>query len=83
MPSTSQWSQANGPADQAWADLATQLTPAASLARIDAVTARAVTTITVLGTLLTGLGVLTAGQFAHHGAARGLAVATAATILTR
>jgi hypothetical protein len=54
VPSTSQWSQANGPAAQAWADLATQLTPAASLARIDAVTARTVTTITVLGTLLTG-----------------------------
>ena len=49
-------------ADQAWADLAAQLTPANSLARIDTVTARAITTITVLGTLLIGLGVLTAGQ---------------------
>jgi MFS family permease len=62
-------------ADQAWTDLASQLTPAASLARIDAVTARAVTTITVIGLLLTGLGALAAGQFARHGAARGLAVA--------
>jgi hypothetical protein len=56
------------PADQAWQDLAAQLTPANSLARIDAVTARAVTTITVIGTLLTGLGALAAGQFARHGA---------------
>ena len=67
------------PVDQAWADLATQLTPAASLARIDMVTARAVTTITVIGVLLTGLGALAAGQFAHHGAARGLAAATVIT----
>ncbi len=63
------------PADQAWADLAAQLTPAASLARIDAVTSRAITTITVIGVLLTGLGALGAGQFAHRGAARDLAVA--------
>jgi hypothetical protein len=67
------------PADQAWVDLAAQLTPASSLARIDAVTARAVTTITVIGTLLTGLGALAAGQFAHHGVARGLAAATVIT----
>jgi hypothetical protein len=67
------------PADQAWEDLAAQLTPANSLARIDAVTARAVTTITIIGTLLTGLGALTAGQFAHHGAARTLAAATVIT----
>jgi hypothetical protein len=63
------------PTDQAWADLAAQLTPAASLARIDAVTGRAVTTITVIGVLLTGLGALGAGQFAHRGTARDLAVA--------
>ena len=43
-------------ADQAWADLAAELAPAKSLARIDTVTARAVTTITVVGVLLTGLG---------------------------
>lgn len=65
-------------ADQAWADLAAQLTPAASLARIDAVTSRAVTTITVLGVLLTGLGALAAGQLAG-GAARGLAIAAVIT----
>ena len=67
------------PADQAWADLARQLTPAASLARLDTVTARAITTITVLGTLVTGLGALTAGQFTHNGAARALAAATVIT----
>ena len=63
------------PADQSWADLAAQLTPAASLARIDAVTGRAITTITVIGVLLTGLGALGAGQFVHRDAARDLAVA--------
>jgi hypothetical protein len=66
-------------ADQAWADLAAQLTPASSLARIDTVTNRAITTITVLGVLLTGLGTLAAGQFTHSSAARGLAAATVAT----
>ena len=36
-------------ADQAWDELAAELTPAKSLARVDTVTARAVTTITVVG----------------------------------
>jgi hypothetical protein len=67
------------PGDQVWADLAARLTPAASLGRIDAVTARAITTITVIGVLLTGLGTLSAGQLAHHGAARDLAVAAVIT----
>jgi hypothetical protein len=67
------------PADQAWADLAAQLTPANSLARIDTVTARAITTITVLGTLLTGLGALTAGQLTSSTAAQDLATATVIT----
>ena len=67
------------PADQAWADLAAQLTPANSLARIDTVTARAITTITVLGGLLTGLGALAAGQFTASTAAQELAAATVAT----
>jgi hypothetical protein len=65
--------------DQAWADLAAQLTPANSLARIDTVTGRAITTITVLGTLLTGLGALAAGQFTASAAAQDLAAATVAT----
>ena len=47
--------------DRNWAELAAELTPAKSLARVDTVTARAVTTITVIGVLLTGLGVLSAG----------------------
>jgi len=67
------------PADQAWADLAARLTPAASLDRIDAVTARAITTITVIGVLLTGLGAVSAGQLGPSGAARALAVATVIT----
>lgn len=67
------------PADQAWAELAAQLTPAASLARIDTVTTRAVTTITVIGVLLTGLGALAAGQVAHGTATRDLAVAAVIT----
>ena len=66
-------------ADQAWADLAVQLTPANSLTRIDTVTARAITTITVLGVLLTGLGALAAGQFTSSSAAQDLAAATVAT----
>lgn len=63
-------------ADRSWADLAAQLTPAASMARIDTVTGRAVTTITVIGLLLTGLGAVGAGQLAKDsGAATALAVA--------
>jgi hypothetical protein len=64
------------PADQAWADLAARLTPAASLDRVDTVTARAVTTITVLGVLLTGLGAVTAGELADSTVTRVLAAAT-------
>ncbi len=67
------------PAGQAWADLAAQFTPAASLARIGTVTARAITTITVLGVLLTGLGALAPGQFTHSSAAQDLAAATIVT----
>ena len=66
-------------ADQAWADLAAQLTPARSLARVDTVTARAVTTITVVGVLLTGLGALAAGLPTQNTAARDLAAATVIT----
>jgi hypothetical protein len=63
-------------ADRAWAELAAQLTPAASIARVDTVTARAVTTITVIGLLLTGFGALNAGQLGSYSpAATGLAVA--------
>jgi hypothetical protein len=71
--------QPTSPADQAWIGLAARLTPAGSLDRIDAVTARAITTITVIGVLLTGLGALSAGQLARHGAARDMAVAAVIT----
>src|SRR5215472_11031409 len=66
-------------ADQHWADLAGQLAPAASLTRIDTVTARAIGTITVIGVLITGLGALAAGQATRGGLARDLAVATVIT----
>ena len=66
-------------ADQAWADLAAELAPAKSLARIDAVTARAVTTITVVGVLLTGLGAASTALPAQPGPARVLAAATVIT----
>jgi hypothetical protein len=63
-------------ADRAWAELAAQLTPAASIARADIVTSRAITTITVIGLLLTGFGALNAGQLGSYSpAATGLVVA--------
>jgi hypothetical protein len=65
--------------DQAWAALSAELTPAKSLARVDTVTARAVTTITVVGLLLTGLGTLSAGLLSRGGLARDLAFATVIT----
>jgi MFS family permease len=72
-------------ADQAWQDVADLLTPAKSLDRNDkakaAATTRITTTVTVVGTLLTGLGVLAAGQPTLSGSARVLvavAVAVAA-----
>ena len=67
------------PADQTWADLGAELTPAKSLTRVDAVTARAITTITVVGVLLTGLGAVTAGLLTQNGAARVLAAVTVIT----
>jgi len=67
------------PADQAWADLAAGLTPANSLARVDTVTARVVTTVTVVGLLLTGLGAASAALLAQPGTARNLTVAAVVT----
>jgi hypothetical protein len=71
--------RATSRSDQAWADLAAELTPAKSLARVDTVTARAVTTVTFIGVLLTGLGAFSAGLAAHTGPARGLAMAAVIT----
>jgi hypothetical protein len=64
--------------DQGWADLGSELTPAKSLARIDTTTARAVTTVTVVGILLTGLGATATGLPAASGLTNALAVATVA-----
>lgn len=63
--------------DEAWADLAAELTPVRSLARIDTVTARAITTVTVVGVLLTGLGAASVALPAQSGLARALAAAAA------
>ena len=72
--------QPASPADQTWAALAGELTPAKSLARIDTVPARAVTTVTVVGLLLTGLGAFAAGLPSGLGQpALGLAVASVVT----
>lgn len=66
-------------ADEAWVNLAAELTPAKSLARVDAATARTVTTVTIIGVLLTGLGILSAGQLSQNGPAQGLATAAVIT----
>lgn len=60
--------------DRAWAALGSELTPAKSLARLDTATARVVTTVTVVGALLTGFGVISATQTTIAGPARILAL---------
>ncbi len=69
----------SGPQDLAWAELAAELTPAKSLARIDAVTARVVTTVTVVGLLLTGLGAFSAALPSQGEPAKALAIAAVVT----
>jgi hypothetical protein len=59
----------------AWRALADELTPAKSLARVDVATSRVVTNVSVVGSLLTGLGLVAAGLPATDVAARNLAVA--------
>ena len=49
------------PRDRAWQTLADELAPAKSLARIDAATARVISNVSIIGTILMGLGLLTAG----------------------
>jgi hypothetical protein len=68
-----------GPRELSWQALAQELAPAKSLARIDALTARVVTNVTVVGTILTALGLLAAGLPTTSAAARGLALAAVAT----
>lgn len=62
------------PQDQAWAALGLELTPAKSLARVDTASARVVATVTVVGALLTGFGVIGAGLPASAGPARILSI---------
>ena len=61
--------------DQVWVELGAELTPAKSLARVDTVTARTVTTVTVLGVRLTGLGTLSTLLPTVSDLARALAMA--------
>jgi len=61
------------PRQQAWAALAAELTPAKSLQRLDAATARVVSTVSIVATLLTGLGLIAAGLANLTDAARVLA----------
>jgi hypothetical protein len=61
------------PGQQAWAALGAELTPAKSLQRLDAATARVVSTVGVVATLLTGFGLVAAGVGNLSGGARGLA----------
>jgi hypothetical protein len=67
------------PRDSGWQALAQELAPAKSLARIDAVTSRIVTNVSVVGTILTALGLLAAGLPTTSAAARGLALAAVVT----
>lgn len=60
---------------RAWQALADELAPAKSLARIDTAAGRVLGNVTVVGTLLTGLGLLAAGLPGTSDAARGLALA--------
>ena len=64
--------------DQVWVDLADELTPANSLERVDTTTDRVVRTVTIVGTLLGGLGVFGATNPAVGGAARWITIAAVA-----
>jgi hypothetical protein len=64
------------PREQALAALAAELTPAKSLQRLDTASARVVSTISILATLLTGLGLITAGLTNLTEPARILAIAS-------
>jgi hypothetical protein len=65
-------------ADRMWRAAAAELTPARSLARIDAHARQVVGTVSVVGTLLTGLGLVAGDQVATSAVARWLAVAAVA-----
>lgn len=69
--------QAPSARQRAWAELGAELTPAKSLQRLDAATARVVSTISVVATLLTGFGLVAAGLSSLPGAGRVLAAIAA------
>ena len=64
------------PGEEAWIALAQELAPAKSLQRLDAATARVVSTVSIVATLLTGLGLVAAGLVNLSDFARTLAVVT-------
>jgi hypothetical protein len=64
--------------DRVWADLAGELTPAKSLERVDTATDRVIRTVTIIGTLLGGLGVFGATKPSVSGPARWITVAAVA-----
>ncbi len=61
-------------ADQTWATLGNELTPAKSLQRMDTATDRVVRTVTIIGTLLGGFGVFGATKPTVSGPARWITV---------
>jgi hypothetical protein len=64
--------------DRVWATLAGELTPAKSLERVDTATDRVVRTVTIIGTLLGGLGVFGATKPSVSGPARWITIAAVA-----
>ena len=64
--------------DRVWVNLAAELTPAKSLERVDTATDRVVRTVTIIGTLLGGLGVFGATKPSVSGPARWLTIAAVA-----
>jgi hypothetical protein len=66
------------PADEQWQTAAEGLTPQESLSRINANARATVGAVTLIGTLLTGLGLLSAQALPTEGPTRGFALAAAA-----
>ncbi len=64
--------------DRVWVNLADELTPAKSLERVDTATDRVVRTVTIIGTLLGGLGVFGATKPSVSGPARWITIAAVA-----
>ena len=64
--------------DRVWVNLAAELTPAKSLERVNTATDRVVRTVTIIGTLLGGLGVFGATKPSVSGPARWITIAAVA-----